>query len=496
MSFRGRTAKLAASGDPAYQWFLDPRAQSSNAIWQSILANPSQNLTPEQLAIINPAFASNGLFSPLAGDQSAGVGEFIGNDQGGFAFKPTNDPAGRDNTYYYDKNGKFYFAGNGHDNDKQVAKGLAEWAAGALALYGGAAALAGSGGAGAAGAAGEGAAGSAAAGEAGAAGATGAAGAGEAGLGGTTFGAASGAAPTLTGTAFFGEPMVMAGAPTLGGATGALAGYGGLGAGLTYGAAGMGLDSALSTFAANTAASSSLPNMPPPAGPPGGNSPSTPNAPANGFDWTKLIGPGLSAASGVYAAGQAKDAANAQLQATREAQAKLEPWYQAGGSALNRLQELLGIGGNRNAADFGKEARDFGAADFQTDPGYQFRLDQGQKALERSASRIGGIGSGKFLKDAMDYNQGQASSEYNNAFNRFYTARQNKLNPLQSLAGQGQSTAAQIGDLSTQGGNAIAAGKVGSANAITNALGQGYSMYQNQQQMDQNNSLMNLLLRR
>jgi hypothetical protein len=217
---------------------------------------------------------------------------------------------------------------------------------------------------------------------------------------------------------------------------------------------------------------------------------------AGGFNWGSLIGPAVSAIGGVQGANAAKDAADAQLQAAREAQAKLEPWYQAGGNALTRLQELLGIGGNAGAADYGSAAKDFGASDFQADPGYAFRKAEGEKALTRAASAGGGLGSGKYLKDAMSWNQGQASQEYDRSFNRFYTARQNKLSPFQSLAGQGQTTAQTMGDLSTQAGAAQAAGKVGSANALTNAIGQGYSMYQNSQQADRNNSLMELLLRR
>lgn len=217
---------------------------------------------------------------------------------------------------------------------------------------------------------------------------------------------------------------------------------------------------------------------------------------AGAFDWTKLIGPAISAVGGIAGANAASSAADAQLQAAREAQAKMEPWYQAGGNSLTRLQELLGIGGNKLAPDYGSAGRDFGMADFNADPGYAFRKSEGEQGLQRAASASGGLGSGKFLKDAMGFNQGLASQDWNNSFNRFQTARTNKLNPLQSLAGLGQSAAGTIGDLSTQGGNAIAAGKVGQANALTNAIGQGYSMYQNSQQADQNNSLMNLFLRR
>jgi hypothetical protein len=217
---------------------------------------------------------------------------------------------------------------------------------------------------------------------------------------------------------------------------------------------------------------------------------------AGGFNWGSLVGPAVSAIGGVAGANAAKDAANAQLQAAREAQAKLEPWYQAGGNALNRLQELLGIGGNKGAADYGSAAKDFGASDFQADPGYAFRKQEQERSLQRAAAASGGLGSGKYLKDAMSYSGGLASQEYNNSFNRFQTARANKLSPFQSLAGQGQTAAGTVADLSTQAGNAAAAGKVGQANALTNALGQGLSMYNSSQQADQNNQLMNLLLRR
>lgn len=215
-----------------------------------------------------------------------------------------------------------------------------------------------------------------------------------------------------------------------------------------------------------------------------------------GFNWSSLIGPAISAVGGAYSANQARGAADAQLQAAREAQAKLEPWYQAGGNALTRLQEQLGIGGNKNAADYGSAAKDFSMADYQADPGLAFRRQQGEQGLQRAAAASGSLGSGKYLKDAMSFNSGLASQEFNNAFNRFQTSRTNRLNPLQSLAGQGQSTAQLIGDLSTQGGNAIAAGKVGTANALTNAIGQGWSMYQNNQQQNQNNALMNYLMQR
>jgi hypothetical protein len=217
---------------------------------------------------------------------------------------------------------------------------------------------------------------------------------------------------------------------------------------------------------------------------------------AGGFNWGSLIGPALSAVGGIAGANAAGNAAEAQLQATREAAALQEPFRQGGMAAMNSLLELNGIGGNPASEGYGSAQKDFTAADFAAgkDPGYEWRKQQGQLGLERAASAKGGLGSGGYLKDAMAYNSGLASQEYQQAFNRNQVSRTAKLNPLQSLMGAGQTAANTIGGYTVDGGNAKAAGTVGQANALTGAIGQGWSMYANQQQQSQNNALMNALL--
>jgi len=144
------------------------------------------------------------------------------------------------------------------------------------------------------------------------------------------------------------------------------------------------------------------------------------------------------------------------------------------------------------SADFGKYARDFGMSDFQADPGYAFRLAEGQKALERTAAARGGLLSGAALKAATRYGQEAGSQEFTNAFNRYQTNRANQLNPLQSLANQAQTSAntmgsaagqygVNAGNLIGQGGQAIAAGQLGVGNTWNNALGTMASAYQNQE---------------
>lgn len=60
------------------------------------------------------------------------------------------------------------------------------------------------------------------------------------------------------------------------------------------------------------------------------------------------------------------------------------------------------------------------AADVFNAPGYQFRVDQGQQGIERSAAARGLLRTGGTLKDIADYNQNFASNEYGNEFNRAY----------------------------------------------------------------------------
>ena len=163
----------------------------------------------------------------------------------------------------------------------------------------------------------------------------------------------------------------------------------------------------------------------------------------------------------------AADLANQQYQQTRQDQM---PWMQAGQSALN---QLIPLASNYKPFDYNA---------MTADPGYGFRLSEGQKALDRSAAARGGLISGSALKAATRYGQDMGSQEYTNAFNRYQTERAAQLNPLQSLAGVGQSTAqtlgatgaanaANVGNLATSGAAASAAGRMGQTQAFTSGLG-------------------------
>ena len=228
-----------------------------------------------------------------------------------------------------------------------------------------------------------------------------------------------------------------------------------------------------------------------------------------------LIPAAASMIGGAISSGGAQDAARTQADAANRAadlqkqmfdkQVELQdPYRQAGLTGQNRLMELLGLGGNAGAAGYGRYARDFGMQDFQQDPGYRFRLGEGLKAMGHAAGARGGLISGQTMKGMEDYRQNSASNEYQNAFNRYQTNRANQLAPLGSLMSSGQAAASNqagqagqygvnAGNLMSQAGQSIAAGQLGSANTMGNALASMGSAYQQQQQQNQNQANFNTL---
>lgn len=273
------------------------------------------------------------------------------------------------------------------------------------------------------------------------------------------------------------------------------------------------------------------------------------------------IGAGVSGlgavASSVIGGNAAKSAATTQANAANQAAqiqqaefntttANEQPFLAAGNTSLNALMAQLGLGpGGTGTGTLTPsftpftpppafnpgQPFSFNPSDLQNTPGYQFQLQQGEQAITDQASATGGVGGGNTLKALINYGQGLAGTEFQNAFanaqNTYQTnfsnsqsvsqnayanayqawlanqqgqqgAQQQTFNNLQTLAGSGQNAAANLGSLGaanasavgndiTSGANAKAAGLVGAANAtasglsgVTNAIsgaGSNYLLY-------------------
>lgn len=188
-------------------------------------------------------------------------------------------------------------------------------------------------------------------------------------------------------------------------------------------------------------------------------------------------------ASSAISAGAAGDAANAQVQASQNANAtQLQmynttrqdqaPWRAAGGQAVNALSQFYGLGGvnaNGTAGAASGTTPDYNKL-LSNLPGYQFQQQQGNQAVQRNLAATGLLQSGAAGKALQQYGQGVAS-QYAGQY----------VNGLQSLAGLGQTSVAntgavganaanQIGSNQIYAGNAQASGYAGQANAVNSGL--------------------------
>jgi hypothetical protein len=167
----------------------------------------------------------------------------------------------------------------------------------------------------------------------------------------------------------------------------------------------------------------------------------------------------------------AEQAAQLQYQEFQQQQANQQPWLDAGKGALPQLSSMASTTPQFTQADFLNNM----------DPAYQFDLQQGQQALERSAAAQGGLQSGGTLKALTQYAQGQASNEYQNAYNRYMNNQNTQFNRLASLAGIGQTAGAQmgqagenmagnVGNIMTGAANAQGAAAIAQGNAYSSGL--------------------------
>jgi hypothetical protein len=274
-----------------------------------------------------------------------------------------------------------------------------------------------------------------------------------------------------------------------------------------------------------------------------------------------LIGGGLAAAGGVGSALIGKSAASkASQQQTQAAQAgidqeqkqydttakNLAPWMTGGLGSFSQLTQGTQPGGSlvtpfgetyTQPAPFSYAAFNAPApftaptgVDESNDPGYQFRLQQGQQALTRGQAAGGGAFSGGTLQALTRYGQDYASNEYQNVYNRaltgyntnfadklnsystnlagalntyntnvntglegyntranaYNTGQTNQFNRLallagmgqgatNTLAGAGQANSLAIANLLGDKGNAAAAGTLGQGGALSSGLNSVFS---------------------
>ena len=171
---------------------------------------------------------------------------------------------------------------------------------------------------------------------------------------------------------------------------------------------------------------------------------------------------------GLYGANQAGKAADAQANAAYESNANQlamynqnradqMPWMQQGKTSLERLAELMQSGGRLSTP--------FSMKDYQKTPNYEFVRGEGIRGIENSMAGRSGFGGGNMLKALARYNSGLASNEYQNSRNNFNEDQTNIFNRLSSMAGIGQTTAANLGNAGQNYANQAGQGLMNAADA-------------------------------
>jgi len=118
---------------------------------------------------------------------------------------------------------------------------------------------------------------------------------------------------------------------------------------------------------------------------------------------------------------------------------------------------------------------------FYKSPGYQFRLDEGQRMVENSAAARGGLLSGNTLRSLATFGQGSASGEYGDYWNRLAGLAGTGQTATNQTAGYGAQAARGIGNANIAAGQARGSGYMGMANSLGSGLNNwaGYQGWQN-----------------
>jgi hypothetical protein len=154
--------------------------------------------------------------------------------------------------------------------------------------------------------------------------------------------------------------------------------------------------------------------------------------------------------SGVQSSLAQDDVEKRLLAAQGKSEKALTPYMATGSAANSRLSDNLAAG--------------FDPGDLTQDPGYQFNLEQGTNALNRTLGAKGKVFSGEAMKAAQEFGQGLADNTYGDAYQRWIQKNQQDA----SLAAQGLNATGAATQVYDNQGN-IKANNIGAKSNILNS---------------------------
>mgnify|MGYP003630911632 FL=1 len=158
-------------------------------------------------------------------------------------------------------------------------------------------------------------------------------------------------------------------------------------------------------------------------------------------------------------ASEFEDAANESSQGYADAQEEI---YQAGQRSINRFDPYsqMGTNGANALNSMYKSDGSMNYDTFRNMPGYQFRMEEGQRAMDNSGSSRGMTQSGSQLKALTKYGQGSADQGFNNWFNQQMQMSGMGMNAVSNQGNIDTSSAAGMGQMMVGGADARASGMI------------------------------------
>lgn len=160
-----------------------------------------------------------------------------------------------------------------------------------------------------------------------------------------------------------------------------------------------------------------------------------------------------------------RDARGETRQGYDEAMGYQQPYYDKGLETFKTLSDLY------NSGQLNVDVPQWDDAQFaktwQSDPGYAFRVNQGNQAIEASAAARGSLLSSGTIKALQKYGSDLASQEYDKVYNRAYNRTldeyemrnqqaANRFNYGNTLAGYGERAGERLTNLRTEKGLTLA----------------------------------------
>lgn len=176
-----------------------------------------------------------------------------------------------------------------------------------------------------------------------------------------------------------------------------------------------------------------------------------------------LAGSSMQSSAETNATNQANQLQENEFNTVQQEQA---PYRQAGTQALNTITS-----DQANGTGF---AAPFTQSDFMNNPAYQFQLQQGNLAIQRSAAAQGGLLSGAAGKAIAGYTTNLANTTYGDAYNRYLQTSNKQYNQLAGVAGIGQNATNATTAAGTSTANSVAQNTIAGATGAANASASGY----------------------